>query len=124
MTQAESTCWTVIQAAATGSPADRAEFARRYDPVLRSYLGARWRSSPCLRELDDAVQEVFVECFKQGGTLDRVKPGRPGGFRAFLYGVIRNVARRFETARARNREPPPGAMDLDQFQADEESLSR
>src|SRR5229473_2375643 len=66
MTHPHSTCWTIIESAAAGSAGDRDEFARRHSPVVRSYLASRWRSSPCLREIDDAVQEVFVECFKQG----------------------------------------------------------
>jgi RNA polymerase sigma-70 factor (ECF subfamily) len=99
----ELTCWTVIQAAAAGSAAERSEFARRYCPVIRGYLAARWRSSPCRHELDDAVQEVFVECFKQGGALDRMEPER-GGFRPFLFGVVRNVALRAERTLSRRRE--------------------
>ena len=88
----DSTCWTVIQAAAAGSATDRQAFARRYGPVVRAYLATRWRSSPCLHDLDDAVQEVFVECFKPDGVLDRADRDR--GFRPFLYGVVRNVALR------------------------------
>src|SRR5262245_7244949 len=68
---AESTCWTVTRGAALGSAGDREEFARRYLPVIRAYLSSRWRHSPHLRDLDDAVQEVFVECFGQGGVLAR-----------------------------------------------------
>ena len=108
----ESTCWTVIQAAAAGSAAERAEFARRYDPVVRAYLAARWRSSPCRHELDDAVQEVFLECFKRGGVLDRAEPGR-GGFRPFLFGVARNVALRAERARGRREHHAGEGRDLE-----------
>ena len=43
-------------------------------------------------ELEDVVQEVFVTCFKEDGPLSRADPERPGGFRAYLYGVVRNVA--------------------------------
>lgn len=113
-----STCWTVIRAAAAGSPVDRQEFARRYLGVVRSYLAARWRGSAVLGELDDAVQEVFVECFRRGGGLEAAGAGRVPGFRAFLYGVVRNVARRFE---ARPAPPAPLPDDLD---ANEASQSR
>jgi RNA polymerase sigma-70 factor (ECF subfamily) len=116
----ESTCWTVIQAAAAGDAAERSHFARRYERVIRSYLAARWQRSPLLQHLDDAVQEVFVECFKGGGVLDRVDCERAGGFRPFLYGVVRNVARRFEAAGDRSQEQ----ADLDKFAADDDSLSR
>jgi hypothetical protein len=36
MSTAESTCWTVIRAAAAGSAADRDELARRYLGVIRA----------------------------------------------------------------------------------------
>jgi RNA polymerase sigma-70 factor (ECF subfamily) len=118
MPQLESTCWTVIRAAAAGSPADRDELARRYLGVVRAYLAARWRSSPLRAEVDDAVQEVFVECFRQGGVLEAVGAGRVPGFRAFLYGVVRNVARRFES------RPDHAAVPLPDVEASEERLSR
>lgn len=44
----ESTGWTVIRAAAAGSPSDREELARRYLGVIRAYLAARWRGSALL----------------------------------------------------------------------------
>jgi RNA polymerase sigma-70 factor (ECF subfamily) len=97
----------MIQAAAAGRAGDREQFARCYGPVVRAYLASRWRSSPYLGELEDAVQEVFIECFKQGGVLERAEPGRGGGFRPFLYGVVRNVALRFEAQRGRGRQQQP-----------------
>ncbi len=114
----ESTCWTVIRAAAAGSPADREELARRYLAVVRAYLAARWRGSPLRPDLDDAVQEVFLECFRQGGVLEAAGDGRIPSFRAFLYGVVRNVARRFES------RPVRAAAPLPEIQANEEGLSR
>ena len=40
----ESTCWTVIRAAAAGSLADREQLARRYPGVVRGYLdGSGWK---------------------------------------------------------------------------------
>lgn len=103
MASSESTCWTVLHAAAGGNDAAREEFARRYAPLVRAYLAAWWRGSPLVGEVDDAVQDVFVECLRDGGMLERAEPGRSGGFRAFLYGLVRNVALRFETKRARRR---------------------
>jgi RNA polymerase sigma factor (sigma-70 family) len=103
----ESTCWTVIRAAAAGSPADRDELGRRYLGVVRAYLAARWRGSNLRAELDDAIQEVFVECFRQGGALEAAGDGRVPNFRAFLYGVVRNVARRFESRPVRAAAPLP-----------------
>jgi RNA polymerase sigma-70 factor (ECF subfamily) len=107
MPTSESTCWTVIRAAAAGSPADREVLAHRYLAIVRSYLGARWRGSALRDDLDDAVQEVFVECFRQGGALEAAGDGRVPSFRAFLYGVIRNVARRVESRPALTAGPLP-----------------
>jgi DNA-directed RNA polymerase specialized sigma24 family protein len=105
--RSESTCWTMIHAAADGDPAEREEMARRYLGVVRVYLAARWRGSSLRDEIDDATQAVFVECFREGGVLDAAGHGRVPGFRAFLYGVIRNVAARFEGRPARPSGPLP-----------------
>lgn len=113
----ESTCWTVIRAAAAGSPADRDELGHRYLGVVRAYLMARWRGSDLRGDLDDAVQEVFVECFREGGFLEAAGAGRVPTFRAFLYGVVRNVARRFESRRV------PAAGPLPEIEANEKGLS-
>ena len=118
MSTQESTCWTVIRAAAAGSPAERAELARRYLGVVLAYLASRWRGSHLRVDLDDAVQEVFVECFRQGGALEAFGAGRVPSFRAFLYGVVRNVARRFEC------RPVRAAGPLPEIAANEEGLSR
>src|SRR5262245_30971633 len=118
MPMSESTCWTVIRAAAAGSPAGREELARRYLAVVRAYLGARWRGSPFRSALDDAVQEVFVECFRSGGALEAAGAERVPSFRAFLYGVVRNVARRFES------RPVLATSLRSELPANEESQSR
>jgi RNA polymerase sigma factor (sigma-70 family) len=124
--ESDSTCWTVIRGAAGGHRADRDEFVRRYVTIVREYLSARWYS-PARRPLvDDGVQEVFLECFRQGGALGRVDPARAGGFRAFLFGIVRNVALRLETDAHRRRlradfMPPD---ELGQVPASEESLSK
>jgi RNA polymerase sigma-70 factor (ECF subfamily) len=118
MPTSESTCWTVIHAAAAGSSAAREELACRYLGVVRAYLAARWRGSALRDDLDDATQEVFVECFRQGGALEAAGAGRVSSFRAFLYGVVRNVARRFESRPLRAAGPVPD------IPANEESLSR
>jgi RNA polymerase sigma-70 factor (ECF subfamily) len=121
----DSTCWTLIRDAAEGGEAARADFAARYAPAVRAYLAARWRGSGLIRELDDTVQEVFIECLRDGGLLDRARANRPGGFRAFLYGAVRNVALRAEALRARRlAREPMSAIDLEGIPDDEEALSR
>ena len=118
MTPTDATCWTLIHAAAAGDRAARNGFARLYEPIARTYLAARWRQSPCLAALDDAVQDVFVECFKSNGVLDKVVETHADDFRAFFHGVLRNIARRHEAARGVSQ---PIADD---HAADETSLSR
>lgn len=122
MGAADSTSWGMLGAAAAGSREARAGFAERYEPLVRAYLAARWKGLPLVADLEDAGQEVFVECLRDGGALERVQADRPGGFRAFLYGVIRNVARRFEQDRRRVLD----LADLDPtaLAAREETVSR
>ena len=122
MAASDSTRWTVIRGAAAGNGSDRAEFARRYASVIRSYLGARWRGGALAGEVDDAAQEVFLQCFRPDGPLGRADPDAAGGFRAYLFGIVRNVARGVERARAKDRGR--GAVDLDAIEAREEPLSK
>ena len=92
---------------------------------MRAYLAARWRGSRLIQELDDTVQDVFIECLRQGGLLDRAKADRPGRFRAFLYGAVRNVALRVEARQARQHEREPGeAIDIDFLPGQDKALSR
>jgi RNA polymerase sigma-70 factor (ECF subfamily) len=93
--------------------------------VVRAYLAARWRGSRLIRELDDTLQEVFLECLRAGGLIDRARADRPGGFRAFLYGAVRNVALRAESHRARQLAREPGdIVDLQAIPGREEACSR
>jgi RNA polymerase sigma-70 factor (ECF subfamily) len=124
MADPESTRWTLIQAAAGGDAGARSEFASLYTPIVRAYLGARWRYTSLLAEMDDAVQEVFLDCFRDEGALTRVESDRPGGFRAFLFGVIRNVARQAERRHRRRERQPDSRLSLEALDAREEPLSR
>lgn len=109
----------MIERAADGQPSQRDDFARRYLPVVRDFLRARWRDSRWETEVDDAVQEVFIQCFKPGGALGRVRrDGR--AFHSFLFGVATNVALQFERRNARRAaretirdEVPDHVMDQD-----------
>ena len=112
----------MIRGAAEGNPSDRAQFVRVYEPVVRAYLVARWRTVGA--NLDDAIQEVFLACFQPEGVLERADPERPGGFRAFLYGVARNVARQVETRQARRREQPLEGEGSGEPAAEDESLAQ
>jgi RNA polymerase sigma factor (sigma-70 family) len=121
----QSTCWILIRGAAAGTEGYRDDFARRYESTVRAYLAHRWLDSRLLGELDDAVQEVFLECFRSGGVLDRIREDEPDSFRAFLYGVTRNVALRFERSAGRKRQgEPPSSQDPEGLTDDAPSMSR
>ena len=125
MSGGQTTCWTVIRDAAGGDAGARQRFAQRYERIVRSYLLARWRGSPLAQDLDDVIQEVFIEAFRDSGVLERADPESPGGFRAFFYGVIRNVARRAESRHGRRRDrQPPTAFFGEVAEASEQRLSR
>lgn len=119
------TCWTLIDDAAAGVEASRDLFVQNYLPVVRAYLHARWSRGPHAVAIDDAQQEVFLHCFRDGGVLARADKDRDGGFRAFLYGVVRRVAQAFETRRVREwKHRNPKTFHPDQIEIDEASLSK
>lgn len=122
---AEATCWTLIEGAAAGDNAARIEFTTRYLPVVRAYLHERWKDRLLGDEREDAVQEVFVECLRADGVLERAGAGGRQSFRAFLFGVVRNVALRVESSRARLRDPPgSSSFQPERIAIAEDSLSR
>jgi DNA-directed RNA polymerase specialized sigma24 family protein len=113
------TCWSVLRAASLGDAAARSTFSRSYAAAIRSYLEARWRGRILSSETDDATQEVFFECLKPGGVLERADAQR-GDFRGLLFGVTRNVARRFEQrALARGHVRPEDSAWLQHIASDE-----
>lgn len=102
--QPAETCWTLVLDAAAGQDEARSQFAARYTSVIEAYLQARWKGNRLKDAVPDAVQEVLLETYKAGGLLDKAQPGLPGGFRAFLFGAVRMVARRFEEGRGQGKE--------------------
>lgn len=102
MSSSAQTCWTVVHAAATGEAKASRVFAETYLGIVRAFLVQRWRSSPVLQLVDDAVQEVFLDLFRGGGALSRLDPARTPSFRAFLFGVARKVALRYEERNAQS----------------------
>lgn len=125
MQQYESTNWNVIQKSAAADKEQREEFARRYSPIVRDYLTVRWAGSTLAERCEDAEHDVFVECFSNGGVLERADPRHAGGFRPYFYGVIRNIARRHEDDHGKSRGQQL-STDLDEYDlaSDETSLSQ
>ena len=121
----QDTCWTLVRSAAGGDARARSLFAQSYLPVVRAYLRARWKNSALLSEVDDAVQNVFLECFRAEGVLQRADPERRGGFGAFLIGTVRNVASNMERAHGRRLRRNRGdSFHPERIESDETSLSK
>ncbi len=124
MSSVDETCWTIVGDAAGGDVHARSVFARTYLDVVRAYLGARWRTGELRERIDDAVQDVFMDCFRSEGALGRIDRDRGIGFRTFLYGVVRMVARRHEERAGKRRETAPSGFDAAAVEADADPLSR
>ena len=119
----QTTSWTLIAAAAEGAIGERNEFIRRYMPVIHAYLNARWRSSRYLRSrIDDASQDVFLECFQPDGPLTKVDRNRR--FRTYLYGIVRNIALRIEQPRRQADVQAASASRFAKIESREADLER
>ena len=119
------TSWTIIESAAGGNAEAREQFAELYAPAVKAYLCKRWEGSPRIASVEDAVQEVFVDCFKPGGILERVDRNRAGGFRAYFYGAARKTALHLERALDQNvKHHAASDVDVDRVRADEATLSQ
>jgi DNA-directed RNA polymerase specialized sigma24 family protein len=115
MDGAEHTSWTMIDAAAKGRADERESIARIYAPLVRRYLAARWRLSPEHEQVSEGVQDAMLQLFKPGGALQNARESSEGGFRAYLYGLVRNVALMIErSARRRSDRRDQSGLDLDQ----------
>ena len=113
------TCWTVLRAAAKGDNTARSTFSRSYLSTVRDFFAQRWHGRVLMADVDDASQEVFIECLKPGGALERAEESR-GEFRGLLFGVARNVGRRFEERAAeRGRLRPEDSAWLQHAVSDE-----
>lgn len=111
MERVDHTSWTLVGRAAAGEAGSREAFARVYGPVISAYLSARWRKPPQHEEVLDAVGEVFLQCFKEGGALGAAERRREGGFRAYLYGVTRNVAGNLRRRGTHETQPEEGVPE-------------
>ena len=119
----DSTSWSLIHRAAADDESARELFVKRYFPVVRSYLAARWKGDKRGDDLNDAIQDVFVECLRAGGVLDRIEDLRKNSFRGFFYGVIRNVARTHERRWIKSGEETVDES-ISGLRSADESLSR
>lgn len=110
------TCWSLVARAAAGDPPSRSRFGRTYQPLIRGFLSQRWRGTRLIDEVEDATQDVFVECFRPEGPLKHADE-KKGDFRGYLFGVVRNVALRAEAEAKRREEREGGEARVSQLDA-------
>ena len=91
--------------------------------AVRMYLKARWSNPLMQGYVDDATQEVFVECFRDNSPLKRIGKNTTSSFRAYLYGLVRNTARNFEKRLAAPRNQPGASLSRIEIASDDPSLS-
>ena len=123
MSESNLTCWTMVEGAARGDAGARAWFAAEYGPLIARYLSVRWAGTRRMQEIEDASQEVFLECYRDGGVLARADRDRGASFRGFLLGAVRNVARRIEARAPREARETPLDPAAPENASDEASLS-
>ncbi len=100
MANAPETSTTLLRDVASGTQHVRwAEFHARYEPMMRSFLQARFPSV----DADDVIQEVFVSLAKALPKY-RYNPKENGHFHNYLTGVVRNKALKELAARERERK--------------------
>lgn len=119
-----STNWTVVELAGRGDRDARETFARVYLPIVRSYVRSRWQATPWRSQIDDAAQQVFVECLKSDGALSRISRDDPWGFRNYLFGLTRNVARTIERSRKQEFNGQPDEISADDDSGLQRSFDR
>ncbi len=100
----ESTCWPLLAGAAAGEGSARTQFVARYENLVRAFLSSYLGGGSFHDEIDDLIQEVFVECFRGGGVLHRTVHTPPKNFRAYLRGVSLNLARKWIEKRRKAKE--------------------
>ena len=96
MAQLDSTCWTKLKEAVVDDK-KRQAFTILYEPVLRTYLEARWKQPSLTGNILPAIQAVFDESYRQGRALQQIDSEAQGELRVFLYKITRAVATKLES---------------------------
>lgn len=117
------TSWTLIRGAAGGKDAAREEFIARYETFVRRVLGRHWSGRAIAVEMEDTIQNIWVECFKKNGVIERADPNR--SFRAFLCGVIQREEMKVRQKWARDAvRRDKATFDPEQVLADQTAITR
>ena len=97
------TSWVLVGLAGTDEDLAQREFALRYEKFVRRILAKRWLGTVFRTYFDDAIQEVFVECFKPNGVIEKANAQNGNSFRTYLFQVASHVAARFERTHQRQQ---------------------
>ncbi len=96
MAQLDSTCWTKLKEAVVDDK-KRQAFTILYEPVLRTYLEARWKQPSLTGNILPAIQAIFDESYRQGRALEQIDSEAQGELRVFLYKIARAIAIKMES---------------------------
>ena len=88
------------------------ELVRRHFASVYVFL-----RSKASEHVDDLIQKTFLGCVKARDRIDEQR-----SFRAYLFGIVRNVAKQFEKRRGRQRVADP--VEVAQVTAREQAQSR
>jgi len=89
-----SSCWELVEAAASDDRVQRSALYARYEPVVRAFFCARWGLDGRHDRVRAAVQETFFELFRPGSPSDH--NAYDASFRDYLLEVVRETAPPFE----------------------------
>ena len=106
----------LIAIASNPGSARWADFVKRYEPMMRAYLEARF---PAI-DADDAIQETFLALMALLPSY-RYAPDETGLFRSYLTGVLRNkalMAIRANARRIRREQAAAEAGEAESGRAD------
>ena len=110
-----ATDWNAIRAAARDGTVSHTEalegLLRQYLPILKEYLGARFRISE--HQVDDLLQDFVLHKVLDHDIIARADPAR-GRFRIFLVNAATHfVVSEMRRAQARKRAPNHAAIPLE-----------
>ena len=103
----------LIAIASNPESARWAEFVKRYDPMMRAYLKAKFPGI----DADDTIQETLCALMALLPSY-RYAPDETGLFRSYLTGVLRNKALMVIRAEARRIRREQSAAEADEVESD------
>jgi hypothetical protein len=109
--QLDSTCWTKLKEAVVDDK-KRQAFTILYEPVLRTFLEARWKQPSLTANILPGIQAIFEESYRQGRALEQIDSEAQGELRVFLYKIARAVASKYESEASVTEQVDEDQMSL------------